>query len=233
MFITRKSILASCLILISFSTNAQTVIAKKEQARIKNDYADGFEVDLPGTYEDVDAALNKFMKTIGKTKQNENFFVVAEPMIAGRTYATPVYGTTKQIGNIISAWVGIKKSDWKDDEAEQVNTALQAMVREFGLNYHREKIQKQIDEALRAQQAVERQQQRLTNQNKDLTTRIEDNKREKIQLEKSIENNKLELENLTRRLEKNKKDQDSVAVAGEQIKKVVDMHRDRQRKVNR
>jgi hypothetical protein len=78
---------------------------------------------------------------------------------------------------------------------------------------------------------VEKQQMRLVNQNKDLENKIEGNKREKIQLEKSLKNNKVELMTLTKKLEENKKAQDSVAIATEQIKKVVEMHKERQRKI--
>jgi hypothetical protein len=227
-----RIVFTSICILLTFSAVAQTVKVKKEQTRIKNDYADGFEVELPGTYEEIDEALEKLIKSLGKSKETEGYYAVAEPSIVGRTYTSPVYGSTKQVGNMISAWIGVKKSEWKDNDAENVSKALESMVYEFGVTFHRDKIQKQIDETLRAAQAVERQTQRLTNQNKSLTSKIENNKQEKIDLEKSLVNNKIELETLTRQLEKNKKDQDSVAVAGQQIQKVLDMHRDRQRKVN-
>lgn len=229
---TPRILFSAICILLTITTVAQTVRVKKEQTRIKNDYADGFEVDLPGTYEEVDAALSRFMKTLGKSKASEGYIAVAEPAIVGRTYTSPVYGSTKQVGNIISAWIGLKKTEWKDDDAENVSKALEGMVYEFGVGYHRDLIQKQIDETLRAAQAVERQTQRLVNQNKSLNSKIANNKQEKIDLEKSLVNNKIELERLTNQLEKNKKDQDSVAVAGQQIQKVLEAHRERQRKVN-
>jgi hypothetical protein len=128
--------------------------------------------------------------------------------------------------------VGIKSDDWKESDAEVVNREIEIMLHNFGVNFYREKIQKQIDEAVRAQQAVERQQQRLTNQNKDLNNKLEGNKKEKIKLDQALVDNKLELENLIKRLEKNKFDQDSVNVAGEQIKKVVEMHKEKQRQVH-
>ena len=86
--------------------------------------------------------------------------------------------------------------------------------------------------SLRASQAVEKQQQKLVNENKSLNTKLEDNKREKIQLEKSMQENVVENGTLLKKIEKNKHDQDSVATAGEQIKKVVEMHKENQRKVN-
>jgi hypothetical protein len=208
------------------------VNVKKEKTRIQNDYADGFEVELQATPEEVEASLSKLMKSLGKSKSVENFLVVNEPVIQGRLYTAPVYGVNKQVGNIISAWVGIKADDWKKDDVEAVNRDLEKALHDFGVTFYREKIQKQIDESIRAGQAVERQRQRLQNQNRDLNGKIEDNKREKIQLERSLENNRIELETLMKRLEKNKKDQDSVAMAGEQINKVIEMHKERQKKVN-
>ena len=228
---TRKSALFFNLFLFALIAQAQTIKVKKETARIKGEYADGFEVELQATSEEAEDALNKLMKTFGKTKQGDDYLVVAEPVIQGTNYISPVYSRSKQLGNIVSAWVGIRTKEW-DSNVESINKDLERVMYDFGVNFHKEKIQKQIDESTRALQTVERQQQRLTNQNRDLNSRIEDNKREKIQLEKSIENNKVELETLTKKLEKNKKDQDSVALSGEQIKKVIEMHRDRQRKVN-
>lgn len=230
MFI-RRHLLFFLLSFITISASAQTIKVKKETARVKGEYADGFEVELLATPEEAETALTKWMKTFGKTKQSENYFVVNEPAIQGRPYTHPVYGEVKQLGNIISVWAGIRTKEWGND-AETVSPQLEQLVKDFGVNFHRDKIQKQIDESTRASQAVERQKQKLSNQNRDLNERLEDNKREKIQLEKSLENNKIELETLTKKLEKNKKDQDSVAVAGEQIKKVIEMHKERQRKVN-
>ncbi len=228
----RKPMLLLCSLLFTFSSLAQTVKVKKETTRIKNDYAEGFEVELQATAEEVDAALLKFMKTLGKTKSPENYIMVSEPSIGDREYTTPVYAVNKQVGNIISAWVGIRADEWDKKEAADMNHYLEDAIHTFGVNFYREKIQKQIDESVQASEAVERQQQRLQNQNRNLTTRIESNKREKIQLEKSLENNRVELETLTQKLEQNNKAQDSIAVAAEQIKKVIEMHREKQRKVN-
>ena len=90
----------------------------------------------------------------------------------------------------------------------------------------------QIDEAQQASDAVDKQKQRLLNQNKDLANKLVNNEQQKIQLEKSLETNKLDHLVLLQKIENNKKSQDSVANAGVQIKKVVELHKERQRKVN-
>jgi hypothetical protein len=232
MFTLKTVLFTFLLVVLNLSVFSQTVKIKKETARIKNDYGDGFEAELQATPEEAETALGKFMKTFGKSKSNEDYIVVSAPSLQGRPYTNPIYGMTKQLGNIISVWVGLRKSDWSESEFEVVSRELETQVYNFGVTFHRDKIQKQIDESIQASQAVLKQQQRLVTQNKNLNTKIESNKREKIQLEKAIENNRIELETLTLRLEKNKKDQDSVAVAGEQIKKMIEMHKERQRKVN-
>jgi hypothetical protein len=232
MFTFKTALFTFLFVLLNLSLFSQAVRIKKETARIRNDYADGFEAELQATPEEAEAALSRLMKTFGKSKSNEDYIVVSAPSLQGRPYTNPVYGKAKQLGNIISVWVGLRKSDWSESEFEVVSRELETQVYNFTVTFHRDKIQKQIDESLQASQAVLKQQQRLITQNKNLNTKIESNKRQKIQLEKALEDNRIELESLTLRLEKNKKDQDSVAVAGEQIKKVIEMHRERQRKVN-
>lgn len=211
---------------------AQTVVVKKEQTRIKNEYANGFEAELQGTSEEIETALTKLMKSFGKTKTSDNFIVVNEPLIQERKYTAPVYGVNKQLGNILSVWIGFKKDDFSKDDVEILERDLEKLLHDFGVNFYREKIQKQIDESTRAAEAVAKQQQRLQNQNRTLNTRLDDNKREKTQLENSLLKNKTEFETLTKNLAKNLKDQDSVKVAGEQIQKVLEMQREKQTKVN-
>jgi hypothetical protein len=232
----QRSVLHFFLFLVSLSTFttsfAQTVVVKKEQTRLKNEYADGFEAELQGTSEELETALTKLMKSFGKSKTSDNFIVVSEPLIQERKYTAAVYGVNKQLGNILSVWIGFRSDDFSKEDVEILNRDLEKLLHDFGVNFYREKIQKQIDESMRAAQAVEKQQQRLQNQNRTLNTRLEDNKREKVQLENSLVKNKNEFETLTKNLEKNKKDQDSVTVAGEQIKKVIEMHREKQSKVH-
>lgn len=228
----KKTLLLCLAFSVCFSGLAQTITVKKENARIKNEYGEGFEVVLDGSFDEVDAALVKWMKNLGKTKKTGNVLIVSEPVIAGVTYEAPLFSQAKQTGNLVSAWMGILPDEWSKKDLETINPAIQDQVYNFAVTFQREKIQRQIDESTRAAQAVERQQQRLQNQNRDLNTKIEDNKREKLQLEKSLADNAKELITLTTRLEKNQHDQDSVALAGDQINKVIEMHKERLEKVN-
>ena len=211
---------------------SQTVKPKKETARVKGENLPGVEVELQGKYSDVVESFSKYLKALGKGKQSDNVITISEPTVGAKKYAFPIYGVTKDKGKSASAWIGIKDSEWPKDESVKVNPELEKMIKDFGVKFYKDQIQLQIDESTRASLAVEKQQQKLVTENKALSTKLEDNKREKIQLEKSIQENGVQNGTLVKKLAKNKHDQDSVALAGEQIKKVVEMHKERQRKVN-
>lgn len=219
------------IFLLPALTYSQTIKVKKETSRIDGEIADGYGISLEASEPAVHNSLAKYLKSVGKIKQSDNVITISEPLIAGKKYPYPLYSTSWQTGTTTSAWVGINMKEW-DDEANTMDKSLEKLIYDFGVNFQREKIQTQIDESLRALQTVEKQQSRLVNQNKDLNNKIEGNKREKISLEKSLVNNGLAFEDLTKKLEQNKKAQDSVATAGEQIKKVVEMHKARQQEVH-
>lgn len=209
---------------------SQTVKVKKETVRVKGESAEGYEVQLEGTSTEVESLLNKYLKPVGKSKKSDDAYAYALPVINGKNYTSPVYAVVRDKGTG-AAWIGIRPTEWTSG-ADEVSKDIEKMVYEFGVNFYKEKIQMQIDESMRALQAVERQTQRLLNQEKDYTTRLADNKNEKIQLEKALENNKLQFDALTKKLAQNKKDQDSITMATDQIKKVIEMQKEKQRNVN-
>jgi hypothetical protein len=220
------------LIFLGFalSLQAQTIKVTNESVRLQGESAEGTETVLDGTFEEVEASLLKYMKPVGKMKKGDEAYAISLPMVNGKNYTSPLYAVVRDKGKG-AAWIGIRPSEWTGN-SDELKKDIEKLVYDFGVNFYRDKIQAQIDESTRALQAVERQQQRLINQNKDLDSKLEGNKKEKIQLEKSLENNKVEFESLNKKIAQNKLDQDSVAVAGEQVKKVIQMQKDKKAKVN-
>ncbi len=225
----KKSLLLS-FILLSITTFAQTIKVTKENVQLKGETAEGFEIQLDGTFNEVESQFLKYLKPMGKTKKGDDSYSISLPLINGKNYTSPLHIVIRDKGKG-TAWLGIRPSEWPSN-TDQVKSDLEKIVYDFGVNFYRDKVQVQIDESNRALQAVERQQQKLLNQNKDFGTKLENNKAQKIQLEKSLENNKLEFEALNVKIAQNKKDQDSVAFAGEQIKKVIEMQKEKQRSIN-
>ncbi len=223
------------ILLSAFGASGQKVSVSKKSDKIKGESAEGYGTDLESKKEKVAIAWSRFLKEMGKVKSGSDYEYVERPALGGTIYTSGVvYATVTGNGNEEKAavWLGIKATEWTVNDIALVENQLEKLVYQFGVKFYRDKIQAQIDEGQQAMDAVVRQQQRLINQNKDLTIKLGNNGQEKIQLEKALEANKLENLVLLQRIVNNKNDQDSVTLAGVQIKKVIEMHKERQRKVN-
>jgi ABC-type antimicrobial peptide transport system permease subunit len=221
-------------ILFIISAHSQTVSVFKEREKVKGESIEVYSISLDGKKDEISSAWNKFLKDIGKLKQSANPMTVSEPVISGTTYSSNVFYADLKKNNEGSStvWAGINPAEWNEAERDRVNRELDKLVYQFGVSFYRQKVQVQIDETQQALDAVEKQTQRAINQNKDLTLKLSNNDREKIQLEKSLETNKLENAALKIKLENNKRAQDSLANVSVQIIKVMESHKEKQRKIN-
>jgi len=209
--------------LAPFACLAQKIEVEKEIYRIEGEQENGFQVGLNAPREVAQTSLSRFLKALGKTKSSGDYITVLDPVIDGKKIPGMLYGLCTGDDKNATVWLGMPGKGESND--------IRKLTYDFAVTFRREQIQVQIDESLRALQAVEKKQMRLVNQHKDLSNKIENNKKQKIELEKSLVENKIDFEDLTKKLEGNARAQDSVAVASGQIKKVVEMHREKQRKV--
>lgn len=226
-----KKFLTLLFLLSVVSSMAQTVVVKKEEQRVKGAVAYGFSTTMEANQEEVNTAMTRYMKTFGKPKQSDAVIINAETLLNGEVYAKPLYALVKGSSTRAAAWMGINLSEWGADSTAIV-TKLENFVKSFGVNFYRDKIQAQVDEAQRAVEAVEKQQQRATNENKNLQQKVVNNTNEYIQLTKAIKNNRADSVTLQLRLIDNRKNQDSLIVVLDKVKKAVELQKDRQRKVN-
>ncbi len=228
----KKLAIALCLC-VTLTSFAQKVTVSRKSEKIKGEAAEGYRTELEGSKEDVEPAWNKFIKDMGKVRSGNDYSFIEKPVVGGTAYSSGVvYAESSGNDKSATVWLGIKAAEWTVNDISIVEKQLEKLVYQFGVKYYRDKIQAQIDEGQRAADAVTRQLQRLTTQNRDLTIKLSNNEQEKIHLDKALEANKLEHLVVIQKLENNKKSQDSVALAGQQIKKVIEMHKERQRKVN-
>jgi hypothetical protein len=228
---TRLAIFSFAMFL-SLSAFAQTVKVNAKSNRIKGNACAGFSADLDGKADDIENALAKFLKDYGKPRSTTDYVSVTGPTLGGSTYdGKTLYGTVTGDDKKAQVWLGIDTAEWKTSASTALER-LEKMAYQFGVNFYKDQIQKEIDESQRAFDATEKQKVRLTNQVKDLNLRLSNNEQEKVHLEKSLEANSLEHAVLLQKLTNNKKSQDSVANAGMQIKKVLEAQKEKQKKVN-
>jgi hypothetical protein len=229
-----KFFLSILFTLFTIFAHCQTVKVNKQNEKVKGESIEAYAVTLDGKKEDISSAWSKFLKDAGKVRPLSNPIAVADPILNGTTYVgKSFYADSKKNNETTSTvWAGLNSSEWDQVEVEKASQGLEKLVYQFGVTYYRNKVQEQIDETQQALDAVEKQKQRTINQNKDLALKLTNNEQEKIKLEKSIENNKLENVALKIKIENNLKAQDSLANADIQIKKVLESHKEKQKKIN-
>jgi hypothetical protein len=228
-----KFISAVLFLSISFAVTAQKVTAKKESEKIKNESAEGSSVELEAKPAEVSPQWSKFLKELGKVKLfSSDPVVITDPVFNGTIYKGTLYAFSFENGNKTRVWIGYLSKEWEEKDLDFISKQTERLVYQFGVQFYRAQVQKQIDETNDATAAVEKQKQRLVNQNKEMTIQLANNEQEKIQLEKSLQANQLEHEALKIRIEKNKKAQDSLTNAAIQIKKVMETHKEKLRKIN-
>ncbi len=226
-----KKVLTLCLLFIGPLVCAQTVVVTKADQRIKGDKAFGYASTLEASKTEVNASLLKYMKAFGKAKQQDDLIVVAETTLNGQTYTKPLYAKVSGDGSTAKAWIGVSLKEWSPDSAN-ITTQLEGLTKTFGVNFYRDKIQGQIDEAQQALDAVEKQQQRAGNEHKNLQQKISNNQNEHAQLLKALQSNRTDSVALFLKLGENMKTKDSLVMVSEKVKKALEFQKERQKKVN-
>jgi hypothetical protein len=228
-----KLFFSTLLLTLFFYSNAQTVKVNQQKEKVKSESIDVYATTLEGKENEISSAWVKFLKSMGKLKQNNEPMLISEPVINGTSYSgKPVYADTKKVNeNSSTVWMGINATEWGDNYSK-ANGQLEKLVYQFGVKFYRDQAQAQIDETQQAIDAVEKQIQKMSGQNKDLNIKLSNNEQEKIQLEKNLEVNKLENASLKIKIENNNKAQDSLANVSIQIKKVLEQQKEKQRKIN-
>ena len=212
---------------------AQQVKVQGHSEKGDGENIEGFIVELEGKKAQVAPLWNKFLRGFGKSRQGAGFTTISGPALGGTVYPKGIlYADLREKDERAAVWLGYREGTWEANDEGVIKREIEQALYGFGVKFYKDQIQEQIDEAQRASEAVVRQQQRLANQNRELTIQLGNNEQEKLKLEQRLEANTLEHAALLQKLENNKLAQDSVAQAGEQIKKMIEVHKDRQQKVN-
>ena len=228
-----KFLFFNLFFLIANLACAQTVTVTKQNETAKGETIEAFAITLEGRKETIKTAWIKFLKETGKLKLFGEPMTVTEPAINGTQFSKGIlYAGNNESDKSSTVWFGINPAEWEDKDVTFANRELQKMLNQFGVKFYRDQVQIQIDETQQALDAVAKQQQRVLNQNKDLSIKLSNNEQEKVQLDKSLETNTLENAALKIKLENNKKAQDSLVNSTTQIKKVMELHKEKQRKIN-
>jgi hypothetical protein len=212
---------------------AQQVSVSADARTVKGGACEGFVTSLDGSNASVSQAFIRYLRQYGKVKTSDGEITVTNPMLGGNVYEKHImYAVVKGDEKSATAWMGLNKSEWPENDTEVLLARIKDLTYQFGIKYYRDLVQVEIDETQQAVDAIERKVARLIQQNKDLNSKLLNNEQDKVRLEKALEQNATDHATLLLKIEANKKSQDSVAAAGVQVRKVLEARREKQSKIN-
>jgi len=228
-----KAVTFILALLLPLPILAQQVSVSADSRTVKGGACDGFLTTLEGSNEAVGQAFLRYLRQYGKVKASDGEITVTNPMLGGNVYEKHImYAMVKGDDKSATAWMGLNKSEWPENDTEVLLARIKDLTYQFGIKYYRDLVQVEIDETQQAVDAIERKVARLIQQNKDLNSKLLNNEQDKVRLEKSLEQNATDHATLLLKIEANKKSQDSVAAAGVQVRKVLEARREKQSKIN-
>jgi len=228
----KKLVFIVLVIICNSPIYAQRVYVQAGKEKIKSAELDGYKSELDANKKEVQDAWLKFAKNIGKSKSTGDVIELNDVVIDGEIYTgKTVYAKVIDNGKSATIWMGIREKDW-DENYTKVEPFMERLVKEFSVRFYQEKIMAEISESEKALRFAERQQGKILNDLNDLKLKLEENERERIQLERSLNNNQLQNQVLRQKIENGNKSQDSISVSLEKIKRMIEMQRERMRQVN-
>ncbi len=227
-----RTILVIIFVTIGVSINAQNISLKATTKRVEGKSRDGFSVVIHDEYETVKGDWLKKLRGISKVKKRRNFYWLAELNLPNLP-EQPVEAYT-QIGvkdSLANLWIGMKYGD-EEGANKDAEKELENYLYTYAYEYRKAQIQEQISDAERAAQFASRKHQRLITEEKNLNNRLLDTQNEKTRLEERVSGLILEIEVLMEKIETNKKDQEATYQQLEEIKKVLEGHKNRLKALN-
>jgi len=212
----------------------QEITVKEESKSIEKVTYTGYETTVNGDFEKHKDEWTKLLKNKGKVRKRNLLYFLEDfvfPQITEKLL-TGVTQINQSRDSIVSIWLGIDSSDLESGESSKVMNEISGMLYSYVLEYRKSLILFDIQNAERAAAFTSRQHQRLIQNLDNLKLRLLDAENEKLRLEESVKSMELEIEVLKQRIENNQADQERTYEELEQIRKVLEMHKEKLKKLN-
>lgn len=227
----RKIILFTVL-MTPVSLAAQEIAIQDETKRINGTTLSGYSSTIKGDFNDI---LNEWTKNINEyqLRRRRNYMEMNEmsfPEVTPNTFK--VFTTVNRVDSSAIIWIGFAEDISDEDNSERLQDALFNFLYKFSFDYNKQKIQKDIEEAERAATFTSRKHNRLIQEQKNLELKLTDARNEKRRLEATLEELQLEVQVLMQKIEDNQLEQTKVYQDLEQIKKVLEKHKERLKEID-
>ena len=220
------------LLTIVICAKAQTYEIKSETQRVNNVKYEGFSSAINGSYEKVDAFWNAYLKQHGKVRRKRNYSEISEFSVKELPYDTLNYVTkTKLIDSLGVIWLAVD-TDLAEDDLEKVNKLIPSFLKRASRDYYIAEEQNKLDESESAAVYLSKNHQKLITNGEALRHELEFTEALKAKLEGQLENAILKIKVLNQQIIDNKEAVDSVYNDLEQVKKVIEAHKESMKNIN-
>lgn len=206
---------------------------KKESQRVNNKKYEGISSKVDGEFIDVEEFWLSYLKDYGKSRRKRNYYQLTEFSINDLgvdtlTYVTRVESAEDQ--ELI--WLAPFSDGLSETEVSDLNADIEKILKLATRAYYVNEVQDKIDQAESAAVSVSKSHQRLMYDGEKLVADLEGAEQLKADLETRLQETDLKIKVLSQQIIDNKLAVDSVYNDLEQVKKVIDGHKESMKKIN-
>jgi uncharacterized protein YfkK (UPF0435 family) len=228
-----KTLFCICLgILLSSGLAAQNYTIKNETQRINNKKHAGVSSVVEASLEEVEPYWIDYIKDHGKARRKRNYYQVTEFNVNDLGVDSLTYGTRVEAsGEYGLIWIAPLDNDLSEEEIAGLNSDLEKILKMATRGYYVSEVQKKIDQAEAAAVSVSKSHQRLIYNGEKLVTDLEGANELKADLQARLEETELKIRVLNQQIIDNKVAVDSVYNDLEQVKQVIEAHKESMKKI--
>jgi len=213
---------------------AQEIAVREQNKTLEGTEYRGYIGTVSGSLDVHRDLWLKQVKNKGKVRKKNSvyqiedlvFSQITEKLMSGFTQILQEKDTT------VSIWLGVDVASLEEGEDAKVLDEIKGMIYNYILDYRKSLVLKDIQDAERAASFTSRKHQRLIQDLETLQINLLDSENERKRLEESIKTIEFEIQVLKQKIENNKTDQETTYQDLEKIRKVLEMHKERLKKLN-
>lgn len=216
----------------AIQVNGQQYDIKKEAQRVNNKKYDGVSSVIDAEFAKVEQFWLDYLKENGKLRRKRNYYQLTEFSVRDLGVDTISYVTRVESANSASlVWLAPFDNGLSDEDIVTLNQDLEKILKMATRGYYVSEVQEKIDEAEAAAVAVSKNHQKLLYDSEKLATDLEGAEELKTDLQARLEETELKIRVLNQLIIDNKVAIDSVYNDLEQVKKVIEAHKDSMKKI--
>ncbi|HEX8546600.1 MAG TPA: hypothetical protein VF691_06530 [Cytophagaceae bacterium] len=232
---TRNALLVAIFLMVNFLSSAQKIKILESSEQIGDVSKSGLYVLIDLDAKHIEKAWERHLKTFGRVENSKGFFSIPAANIRSVSSSNcNVFSNVQSTSRGVKVWwaLDLGNSYVTSVSNNRAYKAAEKILYDFAMTVYKTDINEQIEAAEQAFGTSVKNREKQQKHGEHLKKAVEKNKEEKIKLEKALQANKDNLIQLEKDIEKNKEDQKSATSDEENMKKAVELVKEKLKEVN-